>query len=80
MASRQAIPTLDGIDHCLDIVAELIDLGETQYLALFERLEQERDALAQPDSVEGRVAARLKRRRDKAAEPDQTAEQSSRAA
>lgn len=71
--------TLADLDACLDALAQLIDMGEAQYMPLFERIETELAALRETETVEDRVAIRLGRLGNPA-KPDQTAARSSRAA
>lgn len=72
--------TPSEIENCLDILAELIDMGERQYLPLFERLESELAAMERTETVEDRVARRLMQRRGNQAEQDRTAARSCEAA
>lgn len=55
--------TSNDIDECLDILACLIDSGEVQYIALFERLEREQKALHASTSIHSRIASRASRAR-----------------
>lgn len=68
------------IENCLDTLAELIGMGERQYMPLFERLERELDAISQTETVEDRVARRLIQRRGNRGAFGQTTVQSSEAA
>lgn len=67
------------LDACLDILAQLIGMGETGYTPLYERLEGEAVALREAEPVEARIARRLARR-DSPTGPDQTAGRSAQAA
>ena len=73
---KQAVPvppepvsevTAARLDACLNTLAGLIEMGETQYVALFERLEEEFEAMERTESVEARIARRVASRRDKSA-------------
>lgn len=76
MAVAHPPVTIDDIDRAMDTVAELIDMGERQYLSLFERLEREHAALERQSSLADRASARLASRRNKPAGPGPTAARS----
>ena len=69
--------TIDDLDRALDTVAELIDMGERQYLPLFERLEREHACMERQASIADRASARLANRRNRPSGPGPMAAQSS---
>jgi hypothetical protein len=50
--------TIERLDAGLDTLARLIDMGEAQYLPLFERLERELAALQTGNTAAERAARR----------------------
>lgn len=63
--SPEAPVSAADLDACLDTLARLIEMGEEQYMVLYERLEGELMALGETETVEDRIARRLTSRRDR---------------